>query len=196
MPDVNLQKHVLEAFEFLISDRGYRCTDQAGFRVRFESPVVFVEATYDRSRSYELRLLIGLLGVEPRQAAAFSIDEILRLRRAPNAKDFVLMKANSEEKVIGYIERLAQALRDYGTEFLLGDRDSFVELARQRRSDIEVYSLERELRRARTNAQSAWDAGDYAGVVRAFGHLRHALTPAEAEKLNLAEERLQRVVPI
>jgi hypothetical protein len=44
-------------------------------------------------------------------------------------------------------EEVAQALKAYGNDFLLGDVDSFNELVRQRGRESELYALERELRR-------------------------------------------------
>lgn len=192
MPNLNLQKHALQALEFLVSEIGYRCTAQASYRVRFESPAVFVDVIYDGGRSYEIELLIGRIGLEPREQAAFSIGEILRLRHAPDAEEFALLRASSEEQLVGHLEKVAKALKAYGKDLLLGNVDGFTELVRQRRRESEVYALERELRQARAVAQAAWDAGDYAGVVSVLGRLRNALTPDDAEKLNLAEERLRR----
>jgi hypothetical protein len=192
MPSLNLELHARQAFEFLISEYGYRCTEQAASRVRFESSVVHVDVVYDGNRSYEVDLYIGRKGLESREQASYSIGEVLRLCHAPDAKDFVLFRATSEEQLVGYLEKLASALRAYGRDFLLGNVDSFTELVRQRRRESEVYALERELRKARRKAQAAWDRGDYAGVVSSFGPVRHALTPADAEKLKAAEDQLRR----
>ena len=192
MSNLNLELHALQAFGFLISEYGYRCTEQAAHRVPFESPVVHVDVVYDGSRSHEVDLDVRRVGLEPREHASYSIGEILRLCAAPDAKEFDLFRASSEEQLVSYLEKIAQALKAYGKDFLLGDVDRFTELVRQRRRESEVYALERELRMARRKARAAWDAGDYAGVVSAFGLVRHALTPADADKLKLAEDQLRR----
>jgi hypothetical protein len=99
------------------------------------------------------------------------------------------VRQRDKEQLVRHLETIAQALKAYGKDLLLGNPESFTELQRHRRREIEIYALERELRRARPVAQAAWDAREYAGVVKAFGPLRDALTPAEAERLKFAEEQ-------
>lgn len=88
MPDLGLQTQAEQHFGFLVSENGYQCTQSTPYRVRFESPTTFIELVYDGDRSFELGLLVGRTGLNVNGNPPFSIDEILRLRRAPEAKKF------------------------------------------------------------------------------------------------------------
>ncbi len=143
---------------------------------------------YDGNRSFELELLVGKTGSKASGNPPFSIDEILRLRRAPEAEKFSLIQVTSSEVLASFVQQLSQTLRTYGEEFIAGNEQSFAELAEQRRREVKAYALERELRKARTEADTAWHKKDYPGVVKALKPLRAALTAAEVGKLEFAEK--------
>jgi hypothetical protein len=189
MPDLGLQTQAERHFGFLVTEKGYRRKQSTPYRVRFESPVTFVELVYDGNRSFELGLLVGEIGSEASGNPPFSIDEILRLRRAPEAKKFSLIQVTSSELLASFIEQLAQLLRAYGEDFIAGNEQSFAELAEQRRKEVETYALERDLRKARAEADNAWHRKDYLAVVKALKPLRAALTAAEVGKLEFAEKQ-------
>lgn len=185
MKDVGLQALVDRHFGFLVSDMGFTKTERTPCRVRFESPAVFVEMVFDGHRSYELCLWIGQLGS---QAPPFSIDEILRLRGAPDASSFSLVQVKTEAVAAAWLEKLAGALRLYGREFLAGNTKCFEEISEMRRREVQGYALDRELRSARAKAEAAWLSKDYAGVVQALQPLRGVLTPAEMAKVKYAQK--------
>ena len=189
MPDLGLQTQAERHFGFLVTEKGYRRNQSTPYRVRFESPTTFVELVYDGNRSFELGLLVGEIASEVSGNPAFSIDEILRLRRAPEAKKFSLIQVTSRELLASFIEQLAQLLRTYGEDFIAGNERSFAELAEQRRKEVEAYALERDLRKARAEADNAWHRKDYPAVVKALKPLRAALTAAEVGKLEFAEKQ-------
>jgi hypothetical protein len=188
MPDLGLQTQAEQNFGFLVSENGYRCTQSTPYRVRFESPTTFIELVYDGNRSFELGLLVGKTGLNVSGNPPFSIDEILRLRRAPEAKKFSLVQVTSSEVLASFVQQLAQTLRTYGGDFIAGNEQSFADLAEQRRSEVKAYALERDLRKARAEADTAWHKKDYHGVVKALKPLRAALTAAEVGKLEFAEK--------
>lgn len=185
MPDLELQAQALRHFGFLITEKGYTCTESNPYRVRFESPTVFVELVFDGNRSYELGLLIGKAGSEN---PPFSIDEILRLRHAPEAGALSLVQVTTGEAMATWVAKLAEAFRAYGDDFIAGKERSFAELAEQRRKEVRDYAVERDLRMARTEAETAWHAKDYQAVVNALKPLRAALTATEVGKLEFAEK--------
>lgn len=189
MPDLGLQAQAERHFGFLVSEKGYRCTESTPYRVRFESPTAFIELVFDGDRSYELGLLVGKTGVAGSGNHPFSIDEILRLRRAPEAERFSLVQVTSSEALASFVAQLAQMLRSHGTDFVTGNERSFSELAEQRRREVQNYALERDLRAARAEAEAAWRGKDYASVVKALKPLRAALTVTEVGKLEFAEKQ-------
>jgi hypothetical protein len=189
MPDFGLQAQAKTHFGFLVSERGYQCTESIPYRVRFESPSTFVELVFDGNRSYELGLLVGKTGSEN---PPFSIGEILRLRSAAEAGSFSLVQVTTSDALATWVEKLAQVFRTYGGDFIEGNESSFGELAEQRRKEVQNYALERDLRAARAEAEGAWRKKDYAAVVKALKPLRAALTAAEVGKLEFAEKQPKR----
>lgn len=186
MSDLELQAQAQQHFGFLTAEKGYKCTESTPFRVRFESPAAFVELVFDGIRSCELSLLIGKNGsANP----PFSIDELLRLRRAPEAERFSLVQVTSNDALASFVAQFAEMLRKHGESFIAGDEQSFAELAEQRRREIQTYALERDLLRARTEADMAWRKMDYATVAKVLKPFRAALTAAEAGKLEFAERQ-------
>jgi hypothetical protein len=189
MPDFGLQTQTERHFGFLVSEKGYRCTQSTPNLVRFESPTTFIELVYDGDRSFELGLLVGKTCSEASGNPAFSIDDILRLRLAPEADKFSLVQVTSSEVLASFVEQLAQMLRAYGGDFIAGKEQSFAELADQRRREVKAYAIQRDLRKARAEADTAWHRKGYPAVVKALRLLRAALTAAEVGKLEYAEQQ-------
>ena len=194
MVDLGLQAQAERYFGFLV-ERGFICTESTPYRVRFESPEVFVELVFDGNRSYELGLLVGQLSSERSGVPPFSIGEILRLRHAPEAEQYSLVQVTSEEALATFVEELSLMLQTYAFDFIAGRSDSFAELGREREREVRVYALERDLRLARADAEEAWRAKDYPGVVRALSARRGTLTRSEIRRLQFAEDRLRQERP-
>lgn len=189
MTDIELQLQVEKHFDFLISEYGYRCVEESPNRVRFESSSMFVELVFDGNRSFELGLLVGKLVSEE---VPFAIDEILRLRGAPEAASFSLVQVTTRDSLARWVAKLSKALRCYGSEFIDGDEFHLAALARQRQKEVHDYALARDLKSARAEAELAWNKSDYASVVRALKPLLSSLTESELKKLQLAERRMSR----
>lgn len=186
MTDLGLQKEVQRDFDFLTT-AGYKCVESTPYRVRFESPTVFVEVVFDGNRSYELGLLIGTIGSEN---PPFSIDEILRLRSAPEAHMLSLVQVTTREALATWVLKLADLLRTYGKDFIAGNKKCFDELALHRMKETQTYALDRDLRMARAEAETAWHKKDYQTVVKVLKPFRDALTASEAGKLEFAEKQI------
>jgi len=114
---------------------------------------------------------------------------MLRFRRAPEAGRFSLVQVTSNDALASFVAQFAQMLRKYGESFVAGSEQSFAELAEQRRREVQTYALERDLRIARAEAETAWRKKDYPAVVKALKPLRAALTAAEVGKLEFAEKQ-------
>ena len=190
MPDLGLQAQAEQHFSFLVLEMGYKCTVSTPYLVRFESHTGFIELVFDGNRSFELGLLVGKTGSESCGNPPFSIGEILRLCRAPEALQFSLVQVTSKEVLASFVAQLSQMLRRYGAEFIAGNDKRFAELAEQRRREIEIYAQERDLRMARTEAEAAWSRKDYATVVKVYKPLRASLSTSEVGKLEFAEKKL------
>ena len=189
MPDLGLQIQTKQHFGFLMSENGYRCTESTPYCVRFESPTVFIELVYDGNRSFELGLLVGETGSEAGGNPPFSIDEILRFRQAPEAEKFSRIQVTSSDVLASFIEQLARILRAYGGDFIAGNGESFAKITEQRHRETKAYAFERDLRKARADADTAWHKKDYDSVVKALKPLRAALTATEVGKLEFAEKQ-------
>ena len=189
MPDLGLKAHAERSFGFLLRERGYTCTESTPCRMRFESRTVFVELVFDGERSFELGLLVGKRDA---YSPPFSIDEILRFRRAPDAASFSLIQITTSLAMARWVQKLADALRTYGSDLLTGNSTSFAELANCCRKEARTYALRERLRAARPNPDAAWRRRDYATVVKALKPLRAALTAAEVGKLEYAESRCRK----
>lgn len=189
MPDLGLKAHAERSFGFLLLERDYKCTESSPYRVRFESATVFVELVFDGDRSYELGLLVGKGDA---YSPPFSIDEILRLRRAPDAALFSLIQVTTDEAMAMWVQKLAEALRTHGGDFIARDSTSLAELADHRSKDARTHALELNLRAARADADAAWRKKDYWTVVKSLKPLRAALTAAEVGKLEYAESQCRK----
>lgn len=190
MTDLGLQAQAARYFSFLVKEYGYRRTQSIPYLVRFESPTAFVELVYDGNRSFELNLLVGEMSSKASGSPPFSIDEILRFRCAPEAKQFALVQVTSKEVMASFVEQLAEMLRAYGGDFIHGNEQSFAEIAEQRRREETAYALKRDLRKAREEAELAWRGKDYSAVINALRPLRAILTAAEMAKLEFAEKQV------
>jgi hypothetical protein len=189
MADLGLQAQAALHFGFLVSDKGYKCTESNPYRVRFESSTTFVEIVFDGNRSYELGLLVGKTASDSRGEPPFSIDEILRLRRAPEAERFSLVQVTTSKALAASTKELARLLRAHGSEFVAGNKMSFAALRRQRHTEVKRYAFERGLRSARAEAEAAWLSKDYAAVIRALEPFGTALTESEIKKLDFCKKQ-------
>lgn len=180
-----------ESFGFL-EQRSFVYSWDGGYRVRFDSPTVFVGVVYDATRSCELGVEIGLqAGIEYNVERPFEIWEILRsLGRGelPEAKSVIQSRASGLQKYLG---RLSDLVRQYASGLLTGDIELFRALGRQRDADSAAYALRTALSYARQNAEKAWKQGKYQEVVEELEPVADHLSPAEQKMLAIARKRIQ-----
>lgn len=184
--------HVHESFEFLILKYGFQCASSSEHCVRYENDRVFVNVRYDKERSYELDVEVGQKNVLFNgQERPFNLGEVLRLKEVEAKEQYTFLQASNQQDLVGAIRRLASLLDIYASELLQGDQFAFKALANLREREGRQYALEKELQFIRSDADKAWEAKDYAKMVRLYSPVEQLLTPAEKKKLEYAKKHLQ-----
>lgn len=194
MSDLGLQEATKRNFRYLLDEFHYKCIESTPFRVRFDSAKVRVDVVFDGTRSYELDVLIATTDWIASGNAAFALVEVLRFRGAPETERFASIQVTSRQAMTSFVSQLAELLHRYGRDLLLGNDHAFVELAEQRRREIDAYALQRALRAARTRADVAWREKDYTRFVDVLKPLRSNLSASEIKRLEFAEKQLIRSV--
>lgn len=180
-----------EVFGFL-EQRSFTYSWSGGYRVRFDSPVVFAVVVYDATRSYELGIEIGLqAGISHSVERPFMISEMLRAAgRSDLGEATALIQAQAGE-VRNRLEWLAGLLREHGSAFLCGDRALFEALDKQRDADCRAYAMRAELAKATREAGQAWQQGNYDEVVKQLEPLAAYLPASQQKRLEIARKRSQ-----
>ena len=190
MGSVKFMSAVASAFSFLEREYGYACVVGGPSHCRYEGNGVFVGIRYDSSCSFELAVRFGPInGGYPDDETDFTLGELLRLECAPEAKDLSFVQASTVKRMEHYTERMAAALKRHGESILSGNRLAFERLNTLRADEAHAYQRENELRCAREDARTAWQARDYAGVVRALESFEGELTSTEDGWLEFSRER-------
>src|SRR5947209_11927121 len=109
MGDLGLQLQVDSHFAFLKA-KGYRRIQSTPYHVRFESPKTVVEVVFDGSRSYELGVLISRANAAGEHNPPFTLEEILRLRRAPEAERLSLVQVTTRDAMASFVQQFSELL--------------------------------------------------------------------------------------
>ena len=174
---------------FLEQDLGFRLHSAAANLLRYETKNVFVVVSYDAQRSFELSLNLGQkTGAVER---SFNFGEVLRSVEAPKNVASAY-QVTSDEALNEFLNKLAKNLQQYGMSFLQNSPAAFVRISQLRERECEQYALDRDLRKARVEAETAWQKKDYPVVVKALKPFRAALTATEVEKLDFAQKQSKR----
>lgn len=184
MPMLKFEMLAKEAFAFLEQNFGFKLRSADEGLLRYETEDVFVMVSYDARRSYELSLNIGQKNVAIERA--FNFGEALRSVKAPEDVPSSY-QVTTDEALQTFLNKLAKTLQQYGMSFLRNDTLAFMQLSQLRERECNQYALERDLRKARVEAETAWHKKDYLAVVKALKPLRAALTATEVGKLDFAE---------
>lgn len=185
MPTLKFELLAKEAFAFLEQSFGFKLCSVAEGILRYETEDVFVGVNYDARRSYELSLDIGQKNVAVERA--FNLGEVLRSVKAPDDVPSSY-QVTSDEMLKKFLNKLAEALQQYGVSFLRNDPAAFGRLSELRERECNQYALERDLRKARAEAETAWHKKDYPAVIKVLKPLRSSLTDTEIGKLDFAEK--------
>jgi hypothetical protein len=187
---IDFENLTRSAFAFL-SDGGFRIVESDIGRVRFESERVYVEVLFDAQRSFEVGVQIGLVdALGPGKERPFSLPEILRLRRIPEAGRLDGAQATTANVLCDLLTALARNTRDHARDFLAGDANSYRELASFRELETGKYAQEQRLRYMRADADAAWASKNYPAVVKAYSSDPSLLTAAERKRLEYAQKHI------
>ena len=186
-------KLVLEAFDFLTKDFGFRCVQTEMTLVKFESPDVFVTVYHGRA-SYEIGVEIGLMNVSPSQSAPpFTIRDIVEFNGAAKKTGYtreVTFSASTPELVKKFVYALADLVRIYAVPVLNGDNAVIKQLEEFRSKEAEQFENESRMHQIRSKADIAWQRKDYASLVNLYEQVNEFLTPAETKKMEYARKKL------
>lgn len=157
--------------------------------VRYESNQVLLKVNFDNGRSFELGVDIGKKdGRYP--GPPFSLQEILKLRKAEEAGSIYSFLAINEEKFKNILDRLTNLTVKYAADFLLNGEFSFMQIEKFRNRESDELELAAQLNHARSLAIEAWSTRDYAFIVREFSPIETHLSPEEKKLLESARQEL------
>jgi hypothetical protein len=118
------------------------------------------------------------------------MSEIVRANDPEAAKAYRNAVAQTPEGVAVGTQALSALMRLYGAAALRGDSQFFVRLANQRAQWAKEYALQVLADQLRPQAEDAFRRRDYSKAAELYGRIRDDLSPAEAMKLALAEQRI------
>ena len=191
MDDLVFKKCVLEKFDFLVSQYGFKCKQADLYYLRFESDTVFAEFHYDGQRSFEMDFSIGLLGdLYDGKERPFYLAELVRFSDKEKKEDYKLMQASTPEKVIKLVLKMASLVEVYAKDFLSGNKFCFKALSDFREKECDKYVLEIELKDIREAVQKAWKQKDYVCVVKLYEPVKDHITESEYKKLEYSRKHL------
>jgi len=181
-------EEVLTQYDFLIKEYKFQCVKKDVTFVRYESKNVFINIYHGRI-SYELGFQIGLLtdkGDIPEQH--YTLSEIIESEGALDDTGYTYLQASTKEALKISIPRMAELVRKYAANYLLGNVTRFEKLAliQKRRSD--EYIKEMELKRIRPKAEKAWQNKKYKEFVDLLEPIEKELEPSEFKKLQYARK--------
>ena len=190
MDDFTFKNCVLEEFDFLVNEYGFRCTQSRTYYLRFESNSVFLELHYDGQRSFEMDFSLGLLDdlYEGRERPFF-LGELIKFSGTDENENYHLMQASSPEKVAILVPKLASLVKIYAEGFFSGDKVRFKALSDFREKECNQHDLEKTLKNVRAAVQLAWRNKDYARVIKLYEPFRKHINPSELKKLEYCYDR-------
>jgi len=182
-------EQVSSAFDFLTKEYGFRCVESETTFVRYESHSVFVNVYHGRS-SYELGVEIGELFNRPKtEQQRFTIGEIMEVKSMRNKEGFTFFQASTKERVMKYVPKLAEYVKHYAVDALLGDHNIFTQLEELRERKSQQYLKEIEVKRIREKAGIAWREKNFEEFTKLYDTVQDKLTPAEKAKLRYARKK-------
>lgn len=117
------------------------------------------------------------------------MSEIVRATDPEVARSYRNYVATTTEEVSAGLKELSALVRRYGARVLQADRPFCLKLEKQRERWADEYALDVLETQLRPQAEQAFRRGDYSRAAELYGRIRERLTPAEAKKLAIADER-------
>jgi hypothetical protein len=187
---LGFKEEVLAAFGFLIDEYGFRVVEQEPTRVRFESPLVFLNVYHGRSSS-ELGLEVGQLEKRSSQLQSrYYLSDILDLIGKAQEEGYTFFQASTQERVKKYIAQLAELVKKHAKNVLKGDSAVFENLRSIQARKSQEYLKEMNLSRIRPEANEAFRKRDYSRVIELLEPVRTELNPSELRKLGYARKHV------
>lgn len=152
--------------------------------VEYKNNAVRLSIGYDFHRSYELSVSIGMITDQ-----SYDLTDILGMKCVAEADVISRLQISDENDLPHFLRILGGLLAQHAGEFLEGHSDAFKKLAQYCGRRDHRYNLDRKLANVRADAEKAWLARDYDGVLRALELIRSHLTPAELLRLEYAKRR-------
>lgn len=174
-------RKVRGAFGFL-PDAGFAQVEASPTLVRYRKGDVEVDIYHGR-QSYEIGGGVTLAGTR------YAMSEIIRTVDPEVAKGYRSAVATTAEGVAAGLEELASLMQLYGLGTLSGEQQFVALLEQQRKQWADGYALDVLAAQLRPQAEDAFRRGDYEQAAELYGRIRERLSPAEAKKLSLAQER-------
>ncbi|HEY2560159.1 MAG TPA: hypothetical protein VGI48_10665 [Caldimonas sp.] len=180
---LHFAQKVRGAFSFLV-DEGFTEIEARPTLVRYRNGDGDVEVDiYHGRQSYEVGGGVTIFGLR------YAMSEIMRASDPDMAKEYRNAVATTPEGVAAGLKELSALMQRYGSAALLGDPRFFSVLEEGRRQWAQEFALDVLVGQLRPQAEEAFRRGDYSMAAELYGRIRERLSPAEAKKLALAEER-------
>ena len=185
------QKIVLEEFNYLSTKYNFECIELIPWFIKFQSELVFVNIYYDSMQSYELTCNIGRLDdYHHSLSLPFDLGELLRAKCCSDRKIYSAVQVTKQSSFKKFIKILANELKDFGHDFLLGSDEDVTLIADLRKKESEKYRIENELKFARNKANLAWKEKNYKEFRQILKPYELYLSHVEKEKLNYIEKHI------
>lgn len=178
---LHFAQKVESAFGFL-TDAGFAQAEALPTLVRYRKGDVEVDIYHGR-QSYEIGGGVSFAGTR------YEMSEIIRTVNPQVAKGYRRDVATTPEGVAAGLDELASLMQLYGLSALSGDRRFVALLEQQRKQWAEGYAFDVLAAQLRPQAEEAFRRGDYEQAAELYSRIRERLSPAEAKKLSLAQER-------
>jgi hypothetical protein len=165
---------VVRHIEPLVTSLGFHRTNMSCYAVVYESPIVSLKVVHDRL-SYGIGL--GFQRIE-NPSERCSLDDIL----ASDGK-YRSFQASTPGRVNMVIAEIADLLRRYGAEALMGDAETYNRLIKEAEARSDVYTKKVVQQPIRIAAEVAWQRQDYTKVREFYESIAEDLTTVEKKRL-------------
>ncbi len=120
---------VHEHFDGVANSYEMRCVEEREFHVRYRNAKVAFGVSWDRGRSYELGVGVGLETAAGDDRRSYDLWDILRFQDAPETSWVGTLSVNPSQDLQMPVSELARLTRTYADRFLRGDADAFGAIA-------------------------------------------------------------------
>lgn len=166
---------VRSSFQFLLTEFGFSITEEHTTLVRFESEKTVVNVFHGRS-SYILGVEIGLRGqVSGRPASdpelRYPLRNIVALADPGGISGYHDIQISSAERLPHFVELLARFTRQFASDALRGDPETFERLAHELRLEGRKNTDASDALWIREKAEKAWQDRNLSLIVDLYSRL-------------------------